>query len=95
MSVAARVQVIVDDGRKGQGPAGGDTHHGVAGPRGEGGRYTAAAARADNGPRRGRGLPANGQPLPHPQSEYIRNILCINLQRSRVFECCLLRHYWS
>lgn len=53
MSVAARVQVVVDDGRQGEGPAGGDTHHGVAGPRGEGGRYTAVAARADDGPRRG------------------------------------------
>lgn len=60
VSVAARVQVVVDDGRQGEGPAGGDTHHGVAGPRGEGGRYTAVAARADDGPRRGRSLSAHG-----------------------------------
>lgn len=70
MSVAARVQVVVDDGRQGEGPAGGDTHHGVTGPRGEGGGYTAVAARADDGPCRGRSLPAHGQPLPHPQGEY-------------------------
>lgn len=65
-SVVARVQVDVDDGRQGEGLAGGRSHHGDAGARGEGGGDTAAAARADDGPGRGRGLSSHRQPLPHP-----------------------------